>query len=324
MKKKLLFIVLVLLLLAGSYWGYERYSAQEESVLTATGTIEATRVELTAKDFGTLGSLTVKSGDSLKKGQLVGQLVRNDLVAQKERDALGVLKAEAQLKDLTSGARLQEIKDASAAVNIAQAGYEKARADHQRGEQLFKEGAIPADQWEKLSLDLTVRQNQLESAMARLSLLESGSRPDIVKAAAVELERSRAVLKASEALLEDTKIISPISGTVLSKNREPGEFVQAGASVATVADLNDMWIRVYVPTDDLPKIKLNQRVRFTVSGSEQQYQGVIEEIASQGEYTPKTIQTKKERTNIVYGVKIRVNNQDGTLKPGMPADVVFE
>ncbi|CCO07290.1 HlyD family secretion protein [Desulforamulus hydrothermalis] len=324
MKKKALVIVLAVLLTAGSYWGYHRYGTQEEKVLTATGTIEATRVELSAKVFGTLGSLAINSGDPVKKGQLVGQVVRNDLVAQKERDALGVLKAEAQLRDLTSGARSQEITDAAAAVNIAQVGYEKARADLQRGEQLFKEGAISEDQWEKLSLDLKIKQNQLESARAKLSLLASGSRPDAITAAKMELERSRAVLKASEALLEDTKIISPINGTVLSKNREPGEFVQAGASVATVADLNDMWIKVYVPTDDLPKIKLNQKVRFTVSGSGQEYQGVIEEIASQGEYTPKTIQTKKERTNIVYGVKIRINNQDGTLKPGMPADVVFE
>lgn len=324
MKRRVLAFVLAGLLLAGSYWGYNQYGANDDKALTASGTIEATRVELSAKVFGTLGPFSIKPGDTLKEGQLIGQLIRNDLVAQKERDALGVLKAETQLKDLTSGARQQELKDASAAVNIARAGYEKTRADFQRGEQLFKEGAIPQDQWERLSLDLTVKQNQLESAQAKLSLLEAGGRPDVIKGATTEVERSKAVLKASEALLADTKIFSPINGTVLTKNREPGEFVQAGASVATVADLNNMWIKVFVPTDDLPKVKLNQRVSFTVSGTTREYQGVIEEIATQGEYTPKTIQTKKERTNIVYAVKIRINNEGGTLKPGMPADVVFK
>lgn len=324
MKRWVLAVVLAGLLLAGSYWGYNQYGANDDKVLTASGTIEATRVELSAKVFGTLGQFSIKPGDTLKEGQLIGQLIRNDLVAQKERDALGVLKAETQLKDLTSGARQQELKDASAAVNIARAGYDKARAGSQRGEQLFKEGAIPQDQWERLSLDLTVKQNQLESAQAKLSLLEAGGRPDVIEGATMEVERSKAVLKASEALLADTKIFSPINGTVLSKNREPGEFIQAGASVATVADLNNMWIKVFVPTDDLPKVKLNQRVSFTVSGTAREYQGVIEEIATQGEYTPKTIQTKKERTNIVYAVKIRINNEGGTLKPGMPADVVFK
>ncbi|AQS58929.1 HlyD family secretion protein [Desulforamulus ferrireducens] len=318
-------IALVMIVLVGvSVLVYQKFVPKAETGLTASGTIEATTVELNAKLSGTLAELNIKAGQQVTKGQLVGQIERNDLVAQKERDALSVLKAEAQLRDLTSGARVQEIKEATAAVNIAQANLEKAQADWQRGEQLFKEGAIAQDTYEKLVTDLQVKQNLLESARAKLSLLEEGSRPETIKAAQTEVERSKAVLKASEALLADTKIISPINGTVLSTNREAGEFVQAGTSLATVADLQDMWIRVYVATDDLPRIKLNQQVVFTVSGSDKHYQGVIEEIASQGEFTPKTIQTKKERTNIVFAVKIRIDQQDGQLKPGMPADVVFE
>ncbi|SHK01676.1 HlyD family secretion protein [Desulforamulus aeronauticus] len=323
MKKRLIVVGLVLVVALAVY-SYHRFFPTADQQLTASGTIEATTVELNAKLQGTLTQLNIKAGQQVSKGQLVGQLLRNDLVAQKERDALGVLKAEAQLKDLTSGARAQEIKEATAMVNIALANVEKAQTDFQRGEQLLQEGAITTDSYEKLTTDLQVKQNQLESVRAKLSLLTEGSRPETIRAAQTEVERNKAVLKASEALLEDTKIISPINGTVLSTNREPGEFVQAGTSLATVADLQDMWIRVYVPTDDLPRIKLNQSVGCTVSGSEQQYQGVIEEIASQGEFTPKTIQTKKERTNIVYGVKIRINQQNGTLKPGMPADVIFE
>lgn len=324
MKKRAIAILLVGLVTVSAYWGYNRYQSTENESLTASGTIEATRVELSAKIPGSVENLTLKSGDMVKSGQLIAQIVRNDLVAQKERDALGVLKAEAQLADLTSGARNQEINEAKANLNIAQANYEKAETDFQRGEQLFKEDVIPQDQYEKLETDFKIKQNQLDSSKARLSLLESGNRPDTIKAAEMELERTKAILKATEAMLEDTRVIAPINGTVLSKNREPGEFVQVGTSIATVANLNDMWIKVYVSTDDLPKVKLNQKVSFTVSGSETVYQGIIEEIASQGEFTPKTIQTKKERTNIVYGVKIRVNNQDGTLKPGMPADVTFE
>ncbi|MGI5922288.1 MAG: HlyD family efflux transporter periplasmic adaptor subunit, partial [Syntrophomonadaceae bacterium] len=79
----------------------------------------------------------------------------------------------------------------------------------------------------------------------------------------------------------------------------------------------------YIPTDDLPAIKMGQKVRFTVSGDKTQYTGTVTYIASQGEFTPKTIQTKKERANVVFAVKIAVNNQDGVLKPGMPADIVF-
>ncbi|MGI6648660.1 MAG: hypothetical protein ACOX5W_06270 [Bacillota bacterium] len=83
-------------------------------------------------------------------------------------------------------------------------------------------------------------------------------------------------------------------------------------------------LRVYIPTDDLPVVKLGQPVTFTVSGESTTFEGIVCEIASWGEFTPKTIQTKEERTNIVFGVKIRINNGQGILKPGMPADVVFK
>jgi HlyD family secretion protein len=130
-------------------------------------------------------------------------------------------------------------------------------------------------------------------------------------------------LQATEALLADLKITAPLDGVVLSKNFEAGEYVTPGAPVLTIADLSDMWIKVYIPTDDLPRIKLGQPVTFTVSGETRVFSGTVEEIATQGEFTPRTIQTKQERANVVFGVKIRVEDTDGVLKPGMPADVVF-
>ncbi|BAF59698.1 membrane-fusion protein [Pelotomaculum thermopropionicum SI] len=325
MKKRIAGMLLVVVLGAAAYWGYFSYTGgAKASALQATGTIEATQVELRAKLSGTLQKLSVNSGDQVKKDQVVGQIYRSDLIVQKERDALGVLKARAQLADLVSGAREQEIKEAEIAVSTAQINYDRAGEDYNRAMALFQEKAISESEMEKAEAALKQSLNQLESAKARLSLLLAGSRPEQVEAARAELERSIAVLKASEAMLEDTKIICPIDGTVLTRNFEEGEYVQAGASVATVANLNDMWIKVYIPTDDLPKIRLGQQVRFTVSGSPAVYTGIIEEIASRGEFTPKTIQTKKERANIVYAVKIRVNNEGGVLKPGMPADVTME
>jgi len=324
MKKKIPIAFLVVLLGIGAYWGYARYGKKQPDGLQVTGTIEATEVQLCAKLSGTLQKVTINSGDQVKKGQLVAIVTRNDLVAQKERDALGVLKAEAQLADLTSGARWQEIKDAETAVSTARTNYDKADKDYIRTLALFQEGAISKSEMERAETALQLSKNQLVSAESKLSLIKSGSRPEQIDAARAELERSSAILKASEALVEDTFVISPIDGIVLTKNFEEGEFVQAGASVATAVNPNDMWIKIYLPTDDLPKIKLGQQVAFTVSGSEAKYAGVIEEIATSGEYTPKTIQTKKERTNIVYEVKIKINNENGILKPGMPADVTID
>ncbi|MCL6611274.1 MAG: efflux RND transporter periplasmic adaptor subunit [Peptococcaceae bacterium] len=321
MKKKIVFLVLLILAGAGSYWAYLGYFHRQPQGLEVSGTIEATEVNLGARLPGALESVSVKAGDQVKKGQVVAVISRTDLEAQRERDALGVSKAEAQLADLVSGAREQEINDARATVNTAQANFDKANADFDRIRELHKAGAVPYTDLEKAETSLKVSKNQLESAKARLNLLESGSRPDQISAAKIEVERARAVLKATENLLEDAKIVSPIDGTVVTRNFDPGEYIPAGAPVVTVADLNDLWIKVFVSTDDLPRIRIGQQVSFTVSGVADRFPGTIVEIASKGEFTPKTIQTKQERTNIVYAVKVRIDNKNGIFKPGMPADV---
>jgi len=336
-KKRAAILLVVLLLTAGGWWGYHYYVGRAASAIEATGTVEATTVNLSAKINGTLESVIVKAGDTVSAGQLVAVLSRSDLVAQRERDALTVLKAETMLADLQSGARDQELKEAALALDTAGVNHKQAAADHaqaatdyERLETLYEAEAIAqseyeiaANRLETAANRLKLAENQVEAARARLSLLESGNRPRQIEAARLEVERSKAVLKATEAMLEDLKLTAPLDGVVLSRNYEVGEYVTPGAPVITIADLSDMWIRVYIPTDDLPHIKLGQQVTFTVSGETRVFTGLVEEIASKGEFTPRTIQTKQERANVVFGVKIRVEDTDGVLKPGMPADVVF-
>lgn len=337
-KKRVAVLIVVLGLLTCSFWVWQTYlkdgprdfgtiwqtyfqRGSEE--IQAAGTIEATSVDLTARLAGSIQFLSINSGDVVKKGQMVAELSRNDLVAQRERDALSVVKSEAALADLLSGARNQEIIEAEANLNIARDNLQRATDDFARLKTLLAEGAITQAEFEKGQTALEISAKQVEAAEARFSLLLAGSRQEVIKAAKVEIDRNKAILKATDAMLEDLKIYSPLDGVVLSKNYEPGEYVTAGASLATVINMDDLWIKVYIPTDDLPRIALGQKVTFTVSGLSRKFAGVVEEIATKGEFTPKTIQTKKERTNVVFAVKIRINNEGGILKPGMPADVVF-
>ncbi len=323
MHKKIAALLILICVIGGSCWIWKEYFQADHGLIQATGTIEATTVELNAKAAGTVKALTVKAGDTVKKGRLIAELSRNDLAAQRERDELGLVKAENNLADLLSGAREQEKREAAANVKIAATNLTRTADDFHRAEALLASGATSQVDYEKAQAAMEIARSQLEAVQAKESLLQEGSRTEVIEAARTEVERCRAVLKASEALLEDLKVASPLDGTVISKNYEDGEYVQAGASLVTVANLNDLWIKVYVPTDDLPRVKLGQKVEFTVSGSADVFTGVVEEIAAKGEFTPKTIQTKKERTNVVFGVKIRVPYSEGVLKPGMPADVSF-
>jgi len=320
--KKVLIILLILLAAAGAYYLYYRFKP-ENNVLQATGTIEATTVDVNAKTAGTIKSLALREGDQVKKGQLLGVLSRNDLLAQRERDAISVLAAEAKLRDLVSGARAQEIDQATASLTIAKSNKAQADLDLTRAESLFKAGAIAQVAVEDARLNAEQREGQLEQAQATLNLLQAGSRPEVVTAASAEVERSKAVLSASDAVLEDLKLYAPQDGLIISKNYTEGEFVSLGASLLTVANLNDLWVDVYIPTDDLPAVKLGQQVDVSVSGDNHVYTGKVAHIADKGEFTPKSIQTKQERVNVVFAVKISLENKQGTLKPGMPADVLF-
>lgn len=322
-KRKIAVIIVVLATLAGLFWFWQTYLKDEKEEIQATGTIEATSVDLHAKLAGTIESLAIKAGDTVKRGQLVAELCRNDLLAQRERDELSVLKSEAALADLQSGAREQEIKEAEANVNIARAGLSRTADDLARLEMLLEEGIVNEVEYEKAQTALEISKNQLQAAEARVNLLSSGSRRETINAARLEVNRNKAILKATDAMINDLKVYSPIDGVVLSKNYESGEYVAPGSPLATVLNMDDLWIKVYIPTDDLPKIALGQKVTFTVSGWPESFEGTVEEIANKGEFTPKTIQTKQERTNVVFAVKIRISSEGGILKPGMPADVVF-
>lgn len=326
MKKKRVIaaVVIILVLAALSYWAYNEFYGKQRNTIEATGTIEATSVELNARVAGAIKEIHVKTGETVKAGQLVAELSRNDLAAQLERDELAVLKAEAYLDDLLSGARTQEINEAHANLEIARAENERAKVNFERLQALYEAGGISQAELENAETALVITEKRLAANEARLSMLQEGTRPEQIEAARAEVERSRAVLKSTEAVLNDLQIYSPLDGVVVSSNYERGEYVPVGASLFTIADLDNLWIKVYIPTDDLPQIRLGQEVSFMVSGIARVFKGRVEEIASKGKFTPKTIQTKKERSNVVFGVKIAIRSEEGLLKPGMPADVRFD
>ncbi len=322
-KKKIAIIVISIILIT-SIWFLMDNFLNSNNEITATGTIEATSVNITSRLAGPVVGIYFSENENVSKGDLIAEQERNDLYAQRERDALTVTKAEMALTDLLSGAQIEEINSAQSAVNIASEKVKNVEADYQRVKALYDQGGLSKAEFQGYQTQYEVSKNELQSAEAKLSLIKSGARSAQIDMAQTEVERNKALLAASDAVLSDLKLYSPISGTVISKNYEEGEYIQPGASVITVANLEDLWIKIYIPTDDLPKIKLGQNVSFTVSGINTVFQGTVESIGDKGEFTPKTIQTKNERTNVVFQVKIRINSHDGILKPGMPADVIFD
>ncbi len=172
------------------------------------------------------------------------------------------------------------------------------------------------------------RKEQVEQARAalrqaheRYNLIKKGPRQEDIDQARARLERARQALAIAETRLSYTTVAAPLSGVVLSQNLEPGMYAAPGTPVVTVGDLVNVWLRAYINETDLGRVKVGQPVRVTTDAYPgKHYEGRVSFIASQAEFTPKSVQTEKERVKLVYRVKIDIQNPQMELKPGMPAD----
>ena len=181
---------------------------------------------------------------------------------------------------------------------------------------------------------VAVAQLRYDTAYARLLSLQTGTDSPAVVTAGKMLDQTKAALAQAEANLAllDTQIAkltvyAPSDGIVLTRNVEPGEFVQPGASALTLADLSQMTITVYVPNDRLAEIAMGQSATLKISltsGESLTYEAVVVHIADQAEFTPRNVQTVEGRSSTVWAIRLSINNADGKLKIGMPADVVFK
>jgi HlyD family secretion protein len=256
-------------------------------------------------------------------------------------------RAEAQLKDLLAGPRAQEIEKARAALRNASATREWTERDYQRARVLSAKELIAAQEVdrarqayevavaneqsarEQLALveagprehEIEAARHEVAAARERVRLLRAGPRADAVAAARAQVAEAGAARALAEARLAETRIVSPITGVVLRKNVEPGETVTPGTSILTLMDPSDLWLRAYVAETDVGRIRIGQPARVTVDAyPARTFSGAITEIASEAEFTPKNVQTKKERVNLVFRIKIGLRNEGGILKPGLPAD----
>lgn len=276
---------------------------KNEKEFDATGIFEATEVTVSAEGTGRLMAFDVTEGSKVETGQQVGLIDTIQL----------------QLKARQLGATRQSIADqrpdmqaqiATTRQQLAQAQRELARANA-----LFKDGAGTRKQLDDATSLVKVLQGQLE---AQLSSLSNSTKSLNSQMSGAEIQRAQVLDQ-----LQKCHIISPITGTILEKYAEKGEFATIGKPLFKVADIDNMFIRAYITSEQLARVKVGQSVTvFSDYGkdSRKSYQGRVTWISSHSEFTPKTILTDDERADLVYAVKIAVKN-DGYLKIGMYGEV---
>jgi HlyD family secretion protein len=314
-------LVLLIALSVAVTWGGLHRGGVTSKPVSMTGTIEATQVDVSVKITGRIVERLVKEGDRVTRGQVLVRLDDSELAADVKRLEAALRAAQSTLRDLEKGARPQEIEDARAAVSSAEATRTMTQREYQRTEQLFKQNLIAAQDVDRARQAYEVAKAQERSARERLALVLEGPRPDQIDAARWQVTQAEAALAQARSRLREAIVVSPIDGVVLRKNLEVGETANPGVPILTLVDPKDVWLRAYVPETEVGRLKVGEAARVRVDAfPERVFTGRLIEIGSEAEFTPRNVQTKKERVNLVFRIKIQIDNPDGLLKPGLPAD----
>ncbi|MGQ9921404.1 MAG: efflux RND transporter periplasmic adaptor subunit [Desulfobacca sp.] len=327
MKKKLgiAFLVIPLAALAGGYWWFWWPAHNNKDQLRLMGHIEATETNLAFKVPGIIARINFQEGDYVKAGQVVAELDAQDLQDEFVAAQARVKAAQAALARLLAGSRPQEIAEAKAAVLQAQADLENKRLEYERMEGLLARRAVPVSKRDNARAAFLMAQEMLRRVQEQYSLVQEGPRREDIDRARAELKQAQANLELARTRLGYATLRAPVNGVVLTRPAEPGEVAAVGAIVLTTADLDNVYAEVYIPESELGRVRLGQAASVKVdSYPDRQFPGWVSFINSKAEFTPKTVETYKERVALVYRTKVRVDNPGYELKPGMPAEVVIK
>jgi HlyD family secretion protein len=321
MNKILIAAAVLIVLAAGVILVSSLVNRDDSGTISVSGNIEVTTVELSFKIPGRVSERLLDEGEMVKSGQVVAKLDPADLVHEMASRRAEVQGARAMLTELETGYRKEDIAQAEAVLQRIEAEAERIRIDFGRQQQLFKKEVISARDFDASRAAYEESQASVREARERLNLLRSGPRKETIDQARARLRSAEEILALAETRLGYATLVSPVNGLVLSKNIEPGEQVAAGTPVITVGMLDEVWVRAYISETDLGRVMVGQKATVTTdSYPDKKYPGRISFISSEAEFTPKSVQTEKERVKLVYRIKIVIPNRDGELKPGMPAD----
>ncbi|WP_353685143.1 efflux RND transporter periplasmic adaptor subunit [Thermodesulfovibrio sp. 3907-1M] len=300
-KKLIIVVVILILVFVLSYLIIKGSEKTTQGIIILSGRIEGRETNVSPKIQGRIIKLYKDEGDTVRMGEILCEIDSEQLTAR--------YKAAFE----TAEASYSAIAQAQANLMKAHATYDKAKKDYERYTNLLKEELVSKSDFDRIKMQYESAQAEVEAASKAISQAEANFRA------------SQQRLKETQADLNETKIFSPIEGIILSRPVELGEVVNPGTVLYVIVDLNRLYVKVYVPEPDIGKLKLGLPARVYIDAyPDKFFNGRVTKIYEQAEFTPKNVETKEERVKLVFGVEISVDNPEGLLKPGMPADVVIK
>lgn len=291
--------ILLVALAAGSYAAYRWLTPPTlpEGILYGGGRIEGTEVTVSSEVAARVLESTLSEGATVRMGEVLVRLDAKDIEAQRDR-----ARAERE-------AALRERERLARELATAEHHLVTARRDDQRYESLVREGTIPVQRREQAA-------NALAEAQGRRAALAAA-----LSEATARIEALGKSVQLAESQLEKTVITAPLSGSVLAKSVEAGELATPGRPIATLVDLERVELKIYVPEREIGKLSLGNEARVRTDAFPDQYiPARVSRIDSRAQFTPRDIHMPDERVRLVFGVTLALENPEGRLKPGMPAD----
>jgi len=306
--------------LAGGAWYVFVRQGEEETYLELQGNIDVRQVNLSFKVDGRIETLAVDEGDTVKAGQVVATLDKRYF-----EDELRVARAQrdnhaASLAKLKHGSRPEEIAEARAQTASKEATLAQAKEDYARYKELEKTpGAVSKQDVAKYAAQLGVAEADAKYAHESQRLAEIGPRLEDIDAARAALAQQSALIIQIERKLADSNLVAPNHGVILTRSREIGAIVQPGETVFTLTLSSPVWVRTYVNERDLGLVRPGMPASVTNdTAPDRPYSAHVGFISPTAEFTPKTVETREIRTNLVYRLRVVVDNADGGLRQGMP------
>ncbi len=300
-------------------------SDKHAGTIEASGTLEAVEVNVSAKVAGQIQTLLVDEGSLVKSGDTLAILdhATNDI--QLHQATAGVDLANAQYKLLIIGTRSEDLRQAEEAVRQSESSYKTAKDDYDRIKALYATKSVTKKERDDADSRYTIAQAANTSAEQNLQKLRHFARPEDIAAAKARLDQATAAADLLRKEISDAHIIAPVSGTVTHKPVEAGELVSMGTTIATISRLETLNLMIYVSDTELGRVKLGGSADLEIDTYPgRSFPAKVIYISPIAEFTPKNVQTKEDRTKLVFGVKLEVGNKEGILKGGMPVDAYLK
>jgi HlyD family secretion protein len=315
-------LVLTVVLLSGLLAGCR---AARTDVLEVSGTIEATEIQLAARTTGEIMRFFAREGDRVARGQVLVCQDTVPLVLQLRQAEADLAATQANLALLEAGARAEDLQQAEARLRQAETRLEQARRDAARLEALHAQGSATDRQLEDAQLQLRLAEADQQAAQAQLEKLRHLARTEelaIARARVAQAEAQRDLLRRQ---LEDACLEAPIDGLVSRRVAEAGELAVPGSVLLTLIKLDTVYVQLYIPEPQLGLVQYGGPVMVRVdTWPDRTFEGYVTYIAPEAEFTPRNVQTREDRTRLVFRIKVTLPNPDGLLKPGMPADATLQ